>query len=254
MDWHFEVQKGLYFDQKVQVDDINIYLSKNISDGFWNYAFVPEGLSSPAQLIPIENFFEFINRSPSIYIIDDNPLSKTTKILTENGYTQISEESFMTYSSEIEPVKSQPSIKVVRAEEGDYLHDFLDIFGSAYGGEKTPEQPYGELDVTYIDSLKRSFLQKTQFYHYLCYSDNCPVSIATLCYSNGKGGLYNVGTSPVQRGKGYGTIATKACIEKWKDLGGNSLFLQTETVSLVEQWYGRLGFRINFIGKIFTKE
>ena len=85
------------------------------------------------------------------------------------------------------------------------------------------------------------------------HQNTLPISIATLCYKDGVGGIYSVGTDPVYRGKGLGSAITRACIRKWKELGGNLLLLQTETGSKVELLYSKLGFNKVFVGKGFVK-
>ena len=254
MDWHFNVQKGMYFDRMEQINDCSLYLSEIISDGYWNYCFVPEYVNFTAHLESILEAFHAAERNPCLYFSEDKKVSSASESLIEHGFTPLFEESFMTYSIK-KSVDVKPSSVVAKQVKDDVSqHDFLEVFGRAYGGEKTLEQPYGELDETYVKALSRSFKNQNQFFHYVCYEGQFPVSIASLCFVDGKGGLYNVGTLPAHRGKGYGTIATKACVDKWLELDGETMFLQTETGSAVEKWYQKMGFKQEFIGRTFYKE
>ena len=253
MDWHFNVQKGMYFDRKISVDSCSIYLSDIIEDGFWNYAFVPSGVDLSEKLELISNQFTSSNRIPCIYTADSGTQQKTADLLTKAGYVPLSEESFMTYTLN-SSIKTKPTSLTVKCVTDEKTRvDFEDVFTSAYGGDKTPEQPYGELDESYIRALRQSFSNKQKFYHFVCYDNKIPVSIATLCFLDGKGGLYNVVTVPSYRSKGCGTVATKACIDKWIELKGDTLFLQTETGSFVEKWYYKLGFKLNFTAQTYYK-
>jgi predicted GNAT family acetyltransferase len=254
MDWHFDVQKGMYFDKKISLNGCDIFLSDIIEDGFWNYAFVPSYIDLKLVLDGIEQQFQKASRQPCIYIADAQKHPTVIQTLTERRYVPLSEESFMTYSSKQSITVKPTTLSTKRVVDEASQKDFVEVFSSAYGGEKTAEQPYGELDKTYMDALMRSFGGLYKFFHYICYEGKTPVSIATLCYVNGKGGLYNVGTVPTYRGKGYGTVATKVCIDKWLELGGDTLFLQTETESVVEKWYYKLGFNLNFVGQTYSKE
>ncbi|GHS94953.1 hypothetical protein FACS1894139_04050 [Planctomycetales bacterium] len=254
MDWHFYVQQGMYFDKRKQSGGYVIYSSDVINDGFWNYAFLASDANLNDVLTSIEADFKTLDRSACVYLTDDTSYKERRNLLETNGYSALSEESVMLLGHTAPEIHVRTSITVRQVNEAQTASDFLDVFTSAYGGEKTPEQPYGELDKTYIEALSRTFADTVKYYHCVCYEEANPVSIATLCFADGKGGLYNVGTSPDARGKGYGTVATKACIDKWRELNGTELFLQTETGSTVEQWYYKLGFELQFIGRTFSKE
>ncbi|MCL2364868.1 MAG: GNAT family N-acetyltransferase, partial [Defluviitaleaceae bacterium] len=150
------------------------------------------------------------------------------------------------------------------ATDAKSARDFIDVFTSAFGGEKTPESPCGspeglsrphdgELFKTIIDALSRTLNDNDKFFNFVCYEGETPVSIASLCFYDGKGGIYSVGTTPSVRGKGFGTVAIKACIDKWRELKGDELFLQTEAGSTAEKWYQRLGFKIQFTGRFYQR-
>ena len=241
---HFDVQKGMYFSNCIQKDGYLYFLSDIITDGYWNYACRLDGtnLAEPS----IDQVFFDHSRPSSIYVInsEEKPMM--------SGFELISEESFMVYKSETTRLNDMFIVK--RAEKGKSMDDFINVFTSAYGGEKSPEQPYGELDGTYVDALIRSFDNDEQFHHFVCYNGDEAVSVASLCTKDKMAGLYNVGTSPAGRGHGYGTAVTLACIKDWQEGNGKKLFLQTETGSVVEKWYQKLGFETVFIGRIYSKE
>lgn len=252
MEWHFDVQKGMYFSRRTNLGSYFIYSSDIIEDGFWNYAFIPNDLDLSKESNNISSNFLSINRTPAIYIINGD--SQQKKILSNADYTLLATESFMTYSNDKAIGIDLKDFIIKQAIDEKTQKDFEEVFIHAYGGEKTAEQPYGELDKTYITALKQSFSNLDKFYHFVCYSDLTPISIATLCFVDGKGGIYNVGTNLSYRGKGYGTATTKACIDKWKELNGDVLFLQTERNSSVEAWYYKLGFKLEFVGEIYYQE
>ena len=252
--YHFNVQKGMYFDYDVVWGNWTLFMSNIIEDGFWNYAIMPELCNIDQELTHIEELFKKANRPSSIYIVNEKKCAHVMEYLKEHGYEKMAEESFMVYENTSEPSHLRNDVIVKRATISQYYNDFLEVFTNAYGGEKTPEQPYGELDKSYMDALARSFNNINKFYHYVCFIDGKPVSIASLCYENGKGGIYNVGTNPCARGQGFGTVATMACVDEWQNLGGNVLLLQTETGSKVEDWYSSLGFKPIFFGSTYCKE
>lgn len=251
---HLDVQTGMYFSQHFEKNGWDFLVSDIIEDGFWNYAILPERSDALLLLPAVETEFRNMNRSSSIYIINEDTRKDEITTLSECGYEKMAEESFMTYSGNVRILDLPNDIRIVRAIKDNAKNDFIDVFTNAYGGEKTPEQPYGDLDDTYMNALLRSFNDIEKFYHYVCYAGDKPVSIATLCFANGIGGIYNVGTIPNDRGNGYGTYVTKECISAWKHLNGSTLLLQTETGSVVEKWYYSLGFKLEFHGSTYCKE
>lgn len=250
---HFDVQTGMYFSKSYNAFDWTILTSDIIEDGYWNYAILPADDSAIKNLSRIEEVFKGLHRSSSIYVINENNRKNCVGVLINSGYEKISEESFMTYAGNGLKIELPNGISIVRATNVREKNDFINVFTSAYGGEKTLDQPYGELDETYMNALIRSFDNEENFYHYVCYANGIPVSIATLCFCDRIGGIYNVGTNPSNRGNGYGTWVTKACIEKWNEMRGTTLLLQTETGSAVEQWYYSLGFKLEFYGSTYCK-
>lgn len=251
---HFDVQAGMYFDYNTIYGDWLIFMSNTIEDSFWNYAIIPVNCNLEKELPVVEDILKKADRPLSVYIINEKEHPDYVAYLLEHGYKKMSEESFMTYKDSLHSGITNNEVTVLRALKETEIIDFVNVFTNAYGGETTPEQPYGELDKTYMNALVRSFKNTEKFYHYVCYVNEKPVSIASLCYESGKGGIYNVGTNLSNRGCGYGTSATIACVEKWVELGGKTLFLQTETGSKVESWYYSLGFELNFYGSTYCKE
>ena len=255
IDWHFLVQKGMYFDETRNLKDWSLYFSKIIRDSYWNYAVHKTNFSeiNRSSLKEIETIFETENRSPCIYVTNRD--DKIIKVLSSlYGYNLLFEESFMVYQNQVDCKYQYQNYKVKRVSCDNEIEDFMSVFVSAYGGDKTPEQPYGELDATYYNALLNSFAYDEKFFHFICYEGPQAVSIATLCFTDGKGGIYNVGTDPRFRGGGYGSAVTNACMNQWNLLQGKVLFLQTETGSAVEQWYKSKGFETIFTGRGLIKE
>lgn len=251
---HFEVQTGMYFDYETAYGDWCLFMSKTIKDSFWNYAVMPINCDKEKELPIVEDLLKKENRTRAVYVVNEKEQPESVSYLLERGYEKMSEESFMTYKCPVESEMRNDGVTVLRAIEGKEKEDFINVFLNAYGGDITPEQPYGELDGTYIEALKKSFENPQKFFHYICYDGSEAAAVASLCYVNGQGGIYNVGTVPDKRGQGYGTLVTRACVNKWTELGGKELFLQTETGSKVEAWYYTLGFELNFYGSIYCRE
>ena len=254
MEWHFSVQDGMYFDKRTETQS-HIVFSSNIvtTDGSVNYAILKNSISLKDEIEIIERSFNDMQRSPCIYLSNDENYDQWSQFLEQRGYSipsYLSEESFMSFDEKNIDIKLKVDLNTIRATDAKSARDFIDVFTSAFA-----EPPYeGGLDKTYIAALSRTLNDNDKFFNFVCYEGEMPVSIASLCFYDGKGGIYSVGTTPSVRGKGFGTVAMKACIDKWRELKGAELFLQTDPGSFVEKWYQSLGFEIQFIGRFFSKE
>lgn len=251
---HFLVQQGMYFDKKEAKGQCTYFGSDFIEDAVWNY-----GVSTDMSVEGLKAFVLFCDRIKkpcNLYIpmtskqYDDKALVREgfVKPIDENG--EIVTESWMLFKEKRYHLKGNFNIVQVNTEQ--QKNDFIEVFIEAYGGGKSPEKPYGDLPESYTLALLRTF-SNSKIFHFLCYEDNVPVSIATLCYSAGKGGVYNVGTKPAYERRGFGLAVTDACINKWLSLGGTSLFLQTETGTGIDTWYNKIGFDLLFYGAIYEK-
>lgn len=251
---HYLVQKGMYFADRLSMGMGTLYSSDKVEDFYWNMLVLNAGLKLDAETLKkVEAQFKKVNKSSCVYLTsDDSQFAENSEFLKKYSYVSSGQETWQVYDGRDIVVKAEREIKWVRTQQDK--DDFFDVFVSAYGGEKSPEQPYGALPDTYIDCLKRSMDDIKKYHHVVVYDDGKPVSIATLCFENGVGGLYNVGTRPICRGKGFGLYATKACIDQWKKLKGTTLFLQTEKGSKVETWYKSVAFTEVFVGEFYVKE
>lgn len=248
---HFLVQEGMYFSRRLDSDEFSIFMSDLIEDNYWNYACITNQVNLSNILQDIEDEFEKNHRPCCIYLTSDREkLVAEVSILERNNYQETSRESFMVFNG-MQLRSRKPLLEL--ATQREHFGLFKDVFVKAYGGERTPEQPYGALPDTYIKALERSFSRPDKFFNFICYDNSNPVSIASLCFHEGLGGIYNVGTDPQYRGRGYGLSVTVACIDMWRKLNGTQLFLQTETGSAVEAWYKKLGFEVHFNGIFCSK-
>ena len=251
MEWHFSVQDGMYFDKRNETQSHIVFSSNNVTgDGTVNFAILKNGISLKDEIEIIERSFNDIQRSPCIYLSNDENYEQWSQFLEQRGYSILLEESFMSFDKKNIDIKSKVDLNTIRATDAKSARDFIDIYISAFA-----EPPYEEgLAKPYVDSLLRTLNNNDKFFNFVCYEGEMPVSIASLCFYDGKGGIYSVGTTPSVRSKGFGTVAIKTCIDKWQELKGTELFLQTETGSTVEKWYQRLGFKTQFTGRYFSKE
>ena len=249
---HFDVQKGMYFDDSMDYQNTKIFFSKNIDDCFWNYIVLDVDDFCSAKLVDeIEKQFKKIKRDCCLYVTTDANCTISFNVLEYiDNYSLVNEESWLVYSKkELLNVSNE----VVMVNDEKSKNDFLNVFVEAYGGAITLDSPYGELSQGYITALSRTLNNTEKFIHFVVYDREIPVSIASLCIDGEYAGIYNVGTKPSHRKKGYGADATFSCINFMIKKGYKSIFLQTEKDSNVELWYQHLGFLKSFVGKMYVK-
>ena len=251
---HYNVQKGMYFDTLAIGDGVCYFGSNLIADSVWNYGTVDD--LTEQSLFDFESFCKKIGKPANLYVSRELAV-KHNDLLVEHGFTAPLDDGDLVTETWMEFVKKNYNLEknfdIQKVSTEKQKQDFLEVFVAAYGGEKTPEKPYGDLPDEYGECIKKSF-DNSKFYNFVCYCRGIPVSVATLCMSDEFGGLYNVGTKPQYERRGFGLAVTDACINQWISLSGKILFLQTETGTGIDSWYERIGFRRVFDGIIYEKE
>jgi GNAT superfamily N-acetyltransferase len=183
-------------------------------------------------------------------------ISQVEKI-RDKGYQKQFRDAWMFFEGDSKLSTSQDSpqmltIKIVSNKPE--IEDFMTVYDSVYGGEQTEDEPYGGLPPIYMTALRQSFSARdVQTFHFVGYKEDQPVAVATLVYADGWGGIYNAGTLATHRRQGIGTLLSHVCIDKWKEQGGHTLFLQTEVASKQEKFYKELGFKTAFVGECWAK-
>lgn len=251
---HFNVQQGMYFDRLYSEEGMIYFGSDHIQDSAWNYGVIDR--FSVENILKFEVFCKNIKKMPYLYLSKEEA-SNYNKILADIGFFapmddgKLVTETWMEFTQKKYHIEKSFDIQMVSTDK--QRSDFVEVFLSAYGGEKTPEKPYGDLPVEYKQCVEKAF-DNPKFYNFICYCDKTPVSVATLCMFGEYGGLYNIGTKPQYERRGFGLAVTDACINMWETLSGKSLFLQTETGTGIDSWYERVGFRRVFEGVVYEKE
>lgn len=256
-DWlitHFNVQQGMYFDTLYVEGDMLYFGSNSIEDSVWNYGMVDE--ITDMSILRFVKFCKKIGKPSNLYMSRDNA-DKFNDKLVGMGFTgpfdadKLITETWMEFGRKNYSLDKDFDIQNVVTQK--QKQDFMDVFLAAYGGEKTPEKPYGSLPAAYKKCVEESF-GRSKFYNFICYYDGNPVSVATLCMDGKKGGLYNIGTKPQYERRGFGLAVTDACINQWEKLSGELLFLQTETGTGIDSWYEKIGFKRIFEGVVYEKK
>lgn len=249
LNMQYTLLKGMFFDYKKETDNYILCTSKIMDDYFWNIAYLKYKIDKEI-LNNIENEFITINRVSSIYI--DKNDNENKKLLLDNSYKVNNTDVYMLLEN-AKKVEITTNIKIVENEK-EY-NDFMNVLSSAYNDsiENPEENVYAEaVTKCYYDAVKNTMNNKEHL-HIIVYDNNIPVSVATLNYINGIGGINNVGTAQGYWNKGYGKQLMTYLINKFEDLGGGMLTLSTEYHSKNQQFYEKLGFKEKYVMEQYMK-
>ena len=252
LDIQYMLLKDLYFGNKKTYDDYVLCTSNVVDDHFWNIAYLKNNISKEL-LNNIEKEFYCIDRNPSLYIgRDDSSYIQNRKLLLNNGYELNDTDVYMVLDS-IPQITINTKIKVVENEK-EY-NDYMKVLASAYNDviENASENVYADsITDCYYKAIKNTINSKDHL-HIVCYDNDIPVSVATLSYVDGIGGINNVGTAQGYWNKGYAKQVIAYLVRKFESLGGKALILCTEYQSKNQQFYEKLGFEEKYVMEQYYK-
>jgi ribosomal protein S18 acetylase RimI-like enzyme len=249
---HYRNQVGVYFSKIDRIDGAIFLSSEIIKDHYWNYATQID--VSPSQLKKliesIKFFFLKKNRSPSIYISPFTKPKIISQVLEKHGFSPVLKDAWMVFNSDTYIPRKINNYTIRKVKNLEDMEIFIKIFYEAYGGA-SQDEPYGALPPEYGQALRYSFNNPKRgvtVIHYIGFTNNDPVGISTLIYSQGYAGIYNVGTSSKYRNMGIGTYMSQVAISEARKQKNSIIYLMTEFGSYVEKFYQKIGFSTKFIG------
>lgn len=252
MNMQFELLNGMFFDKKEENENYILCSSKVMDDYFWNIAYLKTNFNEK-MLNELEEKFNNINRNPSLYIgCDEDNYSENKSFIIKTGYEINNTDVFMQL---ITPHKSEINIEIKVVENEKEYNDFMKVLSSAYNDtiENSEENVYADaVTECYYNAVKNT-INSNKHYHIIAYADNIPVSVATLNYIDGVGGINNVGTAQGYWNKGYGKQVLTYLIDLFEKLGGGILTLSTEHNSKNQKFYEKLGFEEKYVMEQYMK-
>lgn len=234
---HYQIQKGMFFSDKFSSDSYDIYYSNAIDDIYWNYAVVSDVASLNTHFNDICEIFTKIGRKVCFYLNFNQ--SSDLRDLQEHQIKVNYSENWLRYDGRKLENPCKAKLVETSNEREDFMKVFLAVNSLKYGGPQASDSS--------IHALRESF-DNSKYSHHITYEHGKPVSIATLGTYNGYCMIYNLATLPEFRGKGYTLSVVHHCVEKFKEIGGKELYIQTPHNSDIEKWYLGQGFKKVFAG------
>lgn len=244
--------EGMFFDNKKDTDNYILCTSKVMDDYFWNIAYLKNKINKEI-LNNLESEFKSLNRKSSIYLgRNDISYTENKELLLTNGYKLNNTDVYMVLAKTTE-ININTHIKII--ENINEYNDFIKVLSSAYNDaiENADENVYADaVTECYYNAIK-NMMNSKEHIHIIVYDNDIPVSVATLSYVNGIGGINNVGTAQGHWNKGYGKQLITYLISKFENMGGEILTLSTEYHSKNQQFYEMLGFKEKYVMEQYMK-
>ena len=233
---HYAFQQGCFVSQQESTNGGLFAFSDITPIPMWNHsAWIEEGGDFQRFVRESLDWQNSKGRRPIVYI----PGSKDTEVevLKTNGFEKFDEEAWMVCDAT--NARHPKADNVVEVHDQKTLNQFIDTFSASFqikeagyrralAGKQPAGSPKSRHFVLY-DQSKRA------------------VSVGTLISDGEIACLYNVGTPPGERGKGYGGRIFQHLAAVAKESGCSTLFLQVENNSNAKRLYERFGFETTFV-------
>ena len=238
------------FFEEIDEDDKMIFsYCKNNSEIWWNFALLKKSINSE-DIKLIDNFFYSRNRSPTIYLSDEDTFENSINLILKEGYKLSSKDSWMFWEDEVPEINDKDIIEVQSEED---FEEWINTFIKSYPKDD-PKNPYGDQS-EFAEILKEKWkegkIKKDKYF--LAFKENFPVAVGILTNYDNKGYISGIGSIPCVRGKGFGKKISLYCVKKSFEQGNKIHFLATEKGDYPFEFYKRIGFTPKFTASYYTK-
>jgi len=237
---------GFYIDKIFDNELYKIAYSKYVQDYDCNYV-IDINLSKEFNKEEIENKMKELNRKPC-YIV--TPLSEFYKDRTthfnKDKYEEVHNEVWQIFDDFDNIEKINPNFSLnISLEKTDDMKKIAQINYEAFSTDN-PDDPYGNLDSSYLEVYKNYIEDKNSKYKrdfYFIKLDNQIVGCTVGVYDEEIYGIYGIAIMKEYRGKGIGKEALKQQLQICKDKNIKMAFLQTEDGFYPAKLYRKIGFK-----------
>lgn len=252
---HIDFINGIFVSHVLDQNNIKYLYSENLTETWVNFASVLEidKVNLNTCIDTIIDFYSSRNRRPSVFLLKDKTLDHLISNLEQQGFTLNYSDSLMTFEKNDSKLSIDGYI-VKKVENPEEMSLFIDLFYKAHtGGEG---EIYGEAAKEYRDCFMKAYLHpqsEIRREYYIGYLNNHPTTYGCIFIKDSVAGLYAIGSIPEYRKKGLAKALSLYMVERSKQMGAGDIFLLTETNSINEAIYTKMGFKTKFIYSGYSK-
>ena len=232
-DLQYQLQKGMYFTDKITTHSYNIYYSKNISEKYWNYAVVSDLCPLRSVLSELKQHFSRIGRPVHIQlsVTDGENLNE----LQNNRFKVNCTDTWMRY----EGGAHKASFTARRVEDKTDQENYIKVFSEYF---RSPNPYMAKISPEILSGLRRS-VDNNNLTHFISYDGKHPAAVATVgCFDN-YALLFNVAVASGYAETEHPAAIINACTEYCRQSGCVSLNVNLLSSCRLERWYEHNGFK-----------
>ena len=229
---HYEFQSNRFVSEMFVRDGLTSVFSGITPSPMWNHSFCEGGIQAET-VKSISEWHSKKRRCPVIYL--EAAENESAEILRGQQFEKFDEEAWMIlrHAAEIAGGKDECIAEVRSKEE---FREFVRVFQESFQSQ----------DNRYKEAFEQNGTQSIQI-NYLLKEGGRAVCAGTLIHDGAVACIYNVGTPPKERKKGYAARMMKHIISAATGAGCEIIFLQVENKSAPSRLYERLGFQTEFV-------
>jgi amino acid adenylation domain-containing protein len=240
---HYHLQKGAFISEWQETDKWIRIFSDLSPLPLWNHVAALTRSSDEESLLSRETAESWpkADRPPVVYLLDRSLTeSSEDQMEAPPAFERCDQEAWMIYEHQDAPKVSSLSPLEIRVAENAQQHSTcVEVFSAAY---RAKARRYARI----FQPDSGDAARHRQMVHYLAYAQGQPVCTATLALRTGLACIYNVGTLPQARKRGFAAQVTARLIRDALEKGCFRIFLQAERGGAAERLYSRIGFWTTF--------
>lgn len=246
-----ELMYGFYFDAVTDLDDdFTAVSSKLLNDVGWNYWFPKRDQSEVNDTtlsLVRERYLDYI-ATPFLVSAEDQGIQLDVPLKSSGGFSV-----WMLAQGIIsDKVPSALDYKISVVDQTSSVDQATHVFDAAYRNGLDNQIGYNDLGEYYTKAFAHALTNCPSYITAEASIDGNLVGVATGLTKNRFGGLYNVAVHPEHRRKGLGKALSAAVCKELFSNGVETIMLQTESGSKVENAYKDIGFTTRFDTKFFS--
>ena len=234
VDLYYNINKDIFFTDKISSDAFTIYTNNQISDIMWNYAAISNLSSLRKNYDEICHIFQSLNRQPSFYLREDQR-NDICELVSRQILIKYPESWLRFDGGDVEALHQVTFVQSAQEKE-----DLIRLF-------KSLNTDYYKNMPDFINLFEKTF-SASNFYHFIAYHKQQAVSCAILGMYNGYALITHLQTLPEFQNKGYTSSVLHACVQQFLLLGGKELYIQVLNSDSQEKWCMKKGFKKMFNG------